>query len=284
MNLVEFSRSGLILMKNIKSDSLKIKSNPSLKERLVGKNKTQYSEWIESILQYLETNELFLEKEQVINPKIWAAYVEGVDESLNGIYLNIDARRSLILEFAKDIEKNQKKHLIIITIEEFDNFKNIKEIKLEDIAECSRDYFLEDDVENEFLKALGEPFKEIDNGSETRDLFTDRLKYKGRRVPSAFMFKGRGRGGELRLNKCGKNGDQILKLSKNNSAECFVIQHTNKISQDVREALQDHVLANTKHQTVYLCFIDGSDTARFMKSVGTDMRKCGNKTHKNGRG
>jgi len=63
----------------------------------------------------------------------------------------------------------------------------------------------------------------------------------------------------------------LIKLSKNTSAQCFVVQHTNKIGQDVREALQDHVLMNSKHSTTYICYIDGVDTARFLKSMKLNL-------------
>ena len=126
-------------------------------------------------------------------------------------------------------------------------------------------------MENAFLEKLGEPYKELDSGSETRDLFSDRIIYKDKRLATVFMFKGRGQKGELTIKKSGSTGNQLLKLAKNNSAECFIVQHTNKINPDVREALQDHILQNTRLSKVYICFIDGIDTARFLKSLGKNL-------------
>ncbi len=82
------------------------------------------------------------------------------------------------------------------------------------------------------------------------------------------MFKGRGEPGPLSIDKCGDKGNQIIKLAKNNAAQCFIIQHVNKIEPDVKEALIDHVKMNSRFTKVYVCFVDGLDTARMMKALG----------------
>jgi hypothetical protein len=178
---------------------------------------------------------------------------------------------------AKEIEKKQNKETVILSVDDFDNFKQIKQVTPSEVAGYEKDCFLEDDIENAVLETLGEAYKEPDSGAETRDLFTDRIIYDGKRLATVFAFKGRGKKGELTIDKAGSKGNQLLKLAKNNSAQCFIVQHTNKINQDVREALIDHVLQNTKMSKVYFCFIDGLDTARLLKSLGKDLDVLKNK-------
>ena len=202
---------------------------------------------------------------------------KSVYDALNIILNFIKGRKAVLLSFAKNIESRKNKEVVLLNIDDFDNFKDIKKIKSIEVTDFSKDCFLEDDVENAFLKALEETYKEFDGGAETRDLFSDRITYKGERLATAFMFKGRGQTGELTIKKSGSTGNQLLKLAKNNSAECFIVQHTNKINPDVREALQDHILQNTRLSKVYICFIDGIDTARFLKSLGEDLEKLKNK-------
>jgi hypothetical protein len=186
-------------------------------------------------------------------------------------------KNNILIKIAKDIEHKRNKEIVLLKIDDFDNFKEIKKISFSEVVDYSMDCFLEDDVENAFLEKLQEPYKEQDGGAETRDLFSDRIAYNGKRLSAVFMFKGRGEKGELTIKKSGSTGNQLLKLAKNNSAECFIVQHTNKINPDVREALQDHILQNTKLSKVYICFIDGSDTARFLKSTGKDLKELKNK-------
>lgn len=248
-----------------------IQNNPSKKDDIIDKFKKSQKDWCIKTQNILINNNLLLEREDFINYSDSALSIEGFNSELNEMLNFMKDRKSLIIKIAKEIESKQKKEVVILKIDDFDNFKEIIKVKSSEVSAYAEDCFLEDDVEEAFLEKLEEPFKEFDGGAETRDLFTDRLKYNSKRLSTAFMFKGRGQKGELTIKKSGTTGNQLLKLAKNNSAECFIVQHINKISTDVREALQDHVLQSTRLSKVYLCFIDGVDTARFLKSIGKDL-------------
>lgn len=192
---------------------------------------------------------------------------------------------SSLITFLDDIEKNiRNKEIVMLTIDELDNFKDLLK---KDASKIDDKYvksaFLEDDVEEAFLKILDEPYKEQDSGAETRDLFTTKIKYKGERLYSALMFKGRGLKTELNLSNAGKNGNQLLKLAKNSSAQLFLIQHVNKINPEVTETLKDHLLSYSQFKKVYICIVEGDDTARVLRSLKLDLDKLMNKKDKSGR-
>ncbi len=114
-------------------------------------------------------------------------------------------------------------------------------------------------------------------------MYTDRIFVNGIRHSSAIMFKGRAVSGTLRISNCGKNGDQLLKLSKNSFAELFIVQHVNKIDHDVREALKDHILVHSSLSKIKMCFIDGLDTARILSGAGEDLDELMKKKSNSGR-
>lgn len=230
-----------------------------------------FKEWTQICLAILAKNELVIEAHEFINYPGSAMAIDGFNMELNAMLNHLKYGNHILITTAKEIERKQNKEIVILSVDDFDNFEKIKQIKSSEVLGYEKDCFLEDDIENAVLVALEEPYKEPDSGAETRDLFTDRVIYAGKRLATVFAFKGRGEKGELTIDKSGSKGNQLLKLAKNNSAQCFIVQHTNKINPDVREALIDHVLQNTKMSKIYFCFIDGVDTARLLKSLGKDL-------------
>ena len=236
LNIIQKASS---IIKDISIANETIKKEPTKTQETINQIRYLQNSWCVEVQIILNENELLLEVEAFLNYSGSALQYNGLNRELNGI-----------LNFMKDRKS------LLVTI----------------VFDYAQDCFLEDDIENAFLEKLGEPYKELDGGAETRDLYTDRIIYKDKRLSTVFMFKGRGQKGELTIKKSGSTGNQLLKLAKNNSAECFIVQHTNKINPDVREALQDHILQNTRMSKVYICFIDGIDTARFLKSTGKDLK------------
>ncbi|MFO8072828.1 MAG: hypothetical protein R6V85_13225 [Polyangia bacterium] len=161
--------------------------------------------------------------------------------------------------------------IVSINIEDIDAFSMCIDISVEDVEGYTEGAFLEDDVIEAFCEAIGEPYREVHSGSETRDLYTTRLTVGGKRINTAAMFKGRGVKHPLRIRDCGSQGNQLLKLVKNTSAQLFIVQHVHKIDPEVNETLRDHVIGLTRFSRVYLCLIDGVDTARFLKGMGRDL-------------
>ena len=239
--------------------------------------------WIKNICR-----ELYFEGEKLMSLKIQNL---GLIEEGPIMVATIDKKcsnliRSVIDELIQISEKieerKENKTIQIITIDDIDNFSEILK-KVKDSKIDSKFYlsaFLEDDVENTFLEILDEPYKENDSGSEMRDLYTSNIVIKGKRVHSAIMFKGRGVKKTLNISDCGKNGNQLLKLAKNTTAQLYIIQHVNKIESEVIEALKHHLLAFSQVSNIIICTIDGKDTARLLVAAGKDLEYL--MTKKNG--
>jgi hypothetical protein len=269
----------LVLQLNSLNNDRKVDVTPI--EDLRGTARREVRAWKSKCIKFLEGNGLQIEAQQFSIYRGNALETANFDPEIGSIRKYVQDRRAFLALAAEKIEdRKTKPEMRICTIDEFDNFPNISEVSSNEVLEYSHSAFLEDDVEDAFLEALGEPYKEPHSGSETRDLFTDKLQIDGRRLSTVIMFKGRSVRVPLSIDQCGTKGTQLLKLAKNNSAECFVVQHVNKIEPEVREALTDHVLMNTNFFNVYLVFIDGTDTARFLKSRGLDLEEM--KKKKNG--
>jgi hypothetical protein len=153
----------------------------------------------------------------------------------------------------------------LITIDDIGSFSKakIENIKLSFIP--SVHLFYEREIKDGFKAVIGEKGRFEDWGGETDDLFSTRLILKGRRIPAAFAFKGKGTKGILTPRKMGKNGDQIQRLFKS-PAGVFVIQYHSQISETVLDQMKDLALAKAvrENTTVYYGIIDGNDTARII--------------------
>ena len=116
-------------------------------------------------------------------------------------------------------------------------------------------------------KILGEGGRFRDWGGERNDLYTDRVRLAGRRVPAAFAFKGRGTRGVLTPKKMGKNGDQIQRLFKT-PAEVFLVQYWGQVDESVVEQMAEFAKAKSavEGSTVYFGVIDGDDSNRLLQA------------------
>ena len=82
---------------------------------------------------------------------------------------------------------------------------------------------------NGIMKLIGETGNFQDWGGEPNDLYTSKLRHKGKRRAIAFAFKGPGTAGVLTPKKLGKNGDQIQRLFLS-PAEIFSFLKTNNLT------------------------------------------------------
>ena len=73
-----------------------------------------------------------------------------------------------------------------------------------------------------------------DWGGEKNDLHTTRLRLNGKRVATAWAFKGKGKKGILTPNMMGRNGDQIPRLF-NSAAKIYLLQYWDQIGEAVYE-------------------------------------------------
>ena len=181
---------------------------------------------------------------------------------------------NILIDALEYVEVNSsKKEIIPITIDDIDNFKNyLIDVPISSIDEkYTKSVFLEDDIEEIILEIIGEKYKEYDSGAEMRDLSTNNITLNHKRLKTVMMLKGRGIKTSLKIKDCGKNGDQLLKLAKNTFAQLYIIQHVNKIETEVTEALKDHLISHSAVSKIYLCEINGVDTARLLKGYGKDL-------------
>ena len=272
--LVILCSEGRELIRFLFESNSTIKKEKGKKGEIEKEVEEKVLDWRNRCLETLGENGLFIEHERFCNYTGSALMREDLNLFFNGKLNYVKDRQNLLLSFAQNIEsRKSNKEIISIKVEDIQNFAGVETVKFEDVEGFCESAFLEDDIESVFLKAFGEPYKELDSGAETRDLFTDRLIVEGRRLDTAIMFKGRGVRTPLRIRDCGKNGDQLLKLAKNKAAQCFIVQHVHKIEPAVKEALNDHVLSNSIYSKVYVCFIDGVDTARVLKSRGLNLEE-----------
>lgn len=167
-----------------------------------------------------------------------------------------------------------------ICVDEIDSFKEVKNISPKSVAELVPLRISEAQVKNWFAEIIDEPFTQKDWGGEPNDLFSNRVRLKGKRIPTAFLLKGPAVKGQLTISKCGKNGDQILRLVKAYSARLFIVQYIGKIHPYVVDTLEAHVAYESmKGKRLLFCVIDGVDTARIFLSHGKMKGDAGSKTN-----
>jgi hypothetical protein len=253
-------------------------NNPSIdykKALILSKKITNY---INGIIDSLKTLG-FVTEAQIINltflknDEVYIETEEDASNVVNSVCIEI-LKIIQRIEAAKSIRTVDRLH-----IEDISAFKEVVEnITPKDIdVKYTKSAFLEDDVEEALLEIFGEPYKENDSDSELRDFKTTRISINGKRVSTVGMLKGRGVSGKLTISNCGANGNQLLKLSKNTTANLFIIQHVNDIAEDVIEAMTHHLLINGISSKIYVCFIDGLDTARILKGLGRDLDELAKK-------
>lgn len=181
-----------------------------------------------------------------------------------------------LLEETEKIENRiDKKKIEIISVEDIDQFKNLLENSIVTDQKYFNSFFYEWKIKREFLKIFDEPYSQGDSGAEMCDMYTDNLKVNGKRLHSIIMLKGKSVKTKLEISDCGKNGDQLLKMAKNFIGKLYIVQHVNEISQNVKDALVDHLEVHSKDKEVKVCFIDGQDTAKILSGLGCDLEEIG---------
>lgn len=126
----------------------------------------------------------------------------------------------------------------------------------------------EADVKAAFAEIINEPMVPKDWGGEASDLFSSRVVLDGRRIATAFLFKGPAKFHPMTPAHLGKNGDQIGRLFSE-PADLLVLQHCHEVTVAVRRQMRAYAqqMGNPRR----FCIIDGYDTLRVLKAYG----KCG---------
>jgi hypothetical protein len=148
-----------------------------------------------------------------------------------------------------------------VTCDDFDQFAKVRKVKVSSAPKK----ISEKAFKNGILKLIGETGNFQDWGGEPNDLYTSKLRHKGKRRAIAFAFKGPGTTGVLTPKKLGKNGDQIQRLFLS-PAEIFIVQYHDQISQAVVEQVKAFASLNSVREgkLIWYGIIDGDDTNRLL--------------------
>ncbi len=126
----------------------------------------------------------------------------------------------------------------------------------------------EKDIKQSFADIIGEPEVPKDWGGERSDLFSTWVSLAGKRISTAFVFKGPSRFNPMEMKDLGIRGDQIERMFTE-PADLFVLQHCHSICKPVRGVMR--AFANQAGRPRLFCLIDGYDTIRVLRAYG----KCG---------
>jgi hypothetical protein len=152
-----------------------------------------------------------------------------------------------------------------ITIDDIESFSAVRKIMSVN-PRIKLSAVKERDIKEAFQKIIGESFGFDDWGGERNDLFTTKLKHKGKRCKTAFAFKGRATQGVLTPKKMGKNGDQIPRLG-GSPAEIYIVVYHSKIDESIIEQLKAAALVSAMSgKKIYYCTIDGDDLNRLCQA------------------
>jgi hypothetical protein len=164
-------------------------------------------------------------------------------------------------ERASTVQKPQE-----IFIEDIDSFRRARAVEPQEVRSLLPLNLTEDQVQAFFEEIIGENFHQQDWGGELNDLVTSHVRVGGKRLRAVSLLKGSGTKGKLTIRKCGRNGDQIIRLTEA-QADLYVIQHVDEIDERVVYDLRGKVqLKIRKGEDCQMCIIDGTDTARVLRA------------------
>ena len=163
----------------------------------------------------------------------------------------------------------RKIQITAVTVDDFDQFSKVRKV-----ASAPKRVLSEWAFKKGIQRIIGETGEFTDWGGEKNDLYTSKLKYKGRRLPLAFAFKGPATQGHLTPKKLGKNGDQINRLFLT-AAEIFIVQYHSTIDESVVREMQAFATMNSvrEDKRIYYGVIDGDDTNRLVAAYPKAFKK-----------
>lgn len=146
-------------------------------------------------------------------------------------------------------------------IEQFSRIRNVTVGSAEEWMSAMK-LLPEEKVKEAVASLLTEPVKK-DWGGEENDHFSSNVVVSGRRRTAAFLLKGPTQFSEMTPAMCGKNGDQIVRLTRS-GADISIVQHSHLIGTAVRETLRSLIV--TPGQSRFFCLMDGQITYRLLKA------------------
>jgi hypothetical protein len=149
-----------------------------------------------------------------------------------------------------------------VKCDDFDEFAKVRRIRKAPAQIVSESTF-----KKGIQKLTGETGKFQDWGGERNDLYTSKIRLRGKRRSIAFAFKGPGTSGVLTPRKLGKHGNQIQRLFLS-PAEIYVVQYCGQIHEDILEQMNTFATAKSvrENKQVWYAVIDGDDTNRLLQA------------------
>jgi len=167
----------------------------------------------------------------------------------------------------KIVVRGKKQRIKSVTVDDIDSFNKVRSTKIDTSLRLNS--ISESKIKDGLKKIIGETHEFKDWGGEKFDLYTNKLKYKGKRRIAAFALKGKATQGTLTPKKMGKNGDQISRLV-GSSAEMFFVVYHGKIDESISSQLEAFSIAKSMSgTTIYYGIIDGDDLNRLYKAYKT---------------
>jgi len=160
-------------------------------------------------------------------------------------------------------------HTATITIDDIDSFSRVYRAK----SAAGPVNMQEAAFKRGIQTIIDEKGRFKDWGGETSDLFTNRLRFQGRRCSAAMALKGRATKGLLTPARMGKNGDQIQRLFVED-ADVFLIQSGGQIAPSVVQLMATHAQVKSAYtgRKIYYGVIDGDDSARLIRAYPRAFR------------
>jgi hypothetical protein len=224
----------------------------------------------------------------LVHEKLFDQDRERVDGSNQTVYKKIDfvaTNKSKILQLARSKVKlagyhtktNPKAHgakfgriilkipfrikIHALAVDEVDQFSKVKAVKV--VPErLTPERLSEKAFKVGLLRLLRETTIPKDWGGESNDIFTTKLKIRGRSKRAAFALKGPAKKGPLVPGMMGKNGDQIQRLYSS-PAEVFFVQYEGEIKESIVALMEE--LAKAKAalgQEIFFGVINREDSYR----------------------
>lgn len=149
---------------------------------------------------------------------------------------------------------------MLVHVDDIDSFCAVRGV--DDRLATDFTKMAEQTIKNGFQRILKQEGTFKDWGGEINDLYTGKLRYKGRRIAAAFAFKGKATKDSLTPNKMGKHGDQIGRLF-NSPAQMFFVVYPRTIKESIVDQMRAYAIARAKGgEKIYYCAIGGSDFTR----------------------
>jgi len=163
-----------------------------------------------------------------------------------------------------DVTHMKKTYDLMIGIDEIDSFNKVVEVDTKSIQNLVPLSIREEEVKEMFQQIIGEPFTQKDWPGERSDLFTTHVKFRGRREPAAFIFKGKAFIKQpLTIADLGKRGDQIIRLFTE-PAKVYFLQCNGSIDSQVYDMMKTYAERKARQEEIFYCIVDGVDTARVL--------------------